>query len=167
MRKNESLILLLLWLYGSIDLVVATFGAGGGGNCPSIEERQALIHHLRVKVIAVAILILKVGAKGAKSLSIGAAYHQSGKVFLPDGADGKSTLGISGGCGISNETLVVKVDDFFLKEDQDDANSAKATVGLDSFHEGKELPVISDKCGCQRHRAGSMCRGICARPPSP
>jgi hypothetical protein len=102
-----------------------------------------LIRRLGVKVVTITILILKVSAKGAEFLPIGTAYHQSGEILLPDGADGKSTFVICGSGGIGNEALVVKVDDFVLKEDRDDADSAETTVGLDSFHERKEFPVIS------------------------
>ena len=88
-------------------------------------------------------MVLKVCTKGAEFLPIGAAYHQSGEIFLPDGADSKSTFVICGSGGIGDEALSVKVDDFFLKEDRDDAYSAETAIGLDSFHERQELPVIS------------------------
>ncbi len=84
-------------------------------NSPTIEHQKALVHRFGIKVITIAILVLKISTKKAEMIAIRATQHEGATILFTNKIDCHSMLSIQGVPGVDDLPRGGKLLDFLIK----------------------------------------------------
>ncbi len=92
--------------------------------------RRRMVNRFGIKIITIAILVLKISMKKAKTIAICAAQHEGAKILFTNKIDCHSTFSIRVIQRVNDLPRGGKLLDFFIKKRRDYPHCANIAIGI-------------------------------------